>query len=29
MGPAVNRGNRELVVSNFALCASEYEFQLH
>jgi len=24
MGPAVNRDNRELVLSDFALCACEY-----
>ena len=29
MGPAVNRDNRELVLSDFALCACEYEIQLH
>jgi len=28
MGPAVNRDNHELVLSDFALCACEYEFQL-
>jgi len=29
IGPAVNRDNRELVLSDFALCACEYKFQLH
>jgi len=29
MGSAVNRDNRELLLSDFALCACEYEFQLH
>jgi len=28
MGPAVNSDNRKLVLSDFALCACEYEFQL-
>jgi len=28
MSPTVNRDNRELVLSDFALCACEYEFQL-
>jgi len=26
IGPTVNRNNRELVLSDFALCACEYEF---
>ena len=29
LGPTVNRDNRELVLSDFALCACEYESQLH
>jgi len=29
MGPAVNRDNPEVMLSNFALCASECESQLH
>jgi len=29
MGPAVNRDNRELVLSDFAFCTCEYESQFH
>jgi len=29
MSPTVNRDNHEVVLSDFALCACEYEFQLH
>jgi len=29
MSPTVNRDNHEVELSNFALCAREYEFQLH
>jgi len=29
MSPTVNRDNREVVLSDFALCVCECEFQLH
>jgi len=29
IGPAVNRDNRRVVLSDFALCACDCEFQLH